>query len=250
MTDIETAQGAGELSREGAHRSRQIRSRCTADRSKRRTHSGPSRPRRSSTGTHAGTRCREADFIDGRFAWFKGAKLNASYNCIDRHLKTRGDQVAIIWEGDDPTLDAKHHLSRAASARLPTRERAEESRRQKRRSRLHLHADDPRSRVRDARVRADRRDSLGRVRRLFPAVVEGPHPRFGLPRRDHGRRRRPRRTSGPAEEEHRRGARALSERPHGADGEANRRRHSVEDRAATSGITTWSPRSPTCANRR
>lgn len=34
--------------------------------------------------------------------WFSDAKLNASYNCLDRHLAERGDQVAIIWEGDDP----------------------------------------------------------------------------------------------------------------------------------------------------
>jgi len=34
--------------------------------------------------------------------WFIGAKLNVAYNCIDRHLATRGDQPAIIWEGDDP----------------------------------------------------------------------------------------------------------------------------------------------------
>ncbi len=34
--------------------------------------------------------------------WFEGAELNVSYNCIDRHLKDRGDQTAIIWEGDDP----------------------------------------------------------------------------------------------------------------------------------------------------
>ncbi|MGD8926114.1 MAG: acetate--CoA ligase [Thioalkalispiraceae bacterium] len=34
--------------------------------------------------------------------WFEGAKLNVAYNCIDRHLETRGNQVAIIWEGDDP----------------------------------------------------------------------------------------------------------------------------------------------------
>ena len=34
--------------------------------------------------------------------WFEGGKLNVSYNCLDRHLETRGDQVAIIWEGDDP----------------------------------------------------------------------------------------------------------------------------------------------------
>jgi acetyl-CoA synthetase len=32
--------------------------------------------------------------------WFEGAKLNASYNCLDRHLMTRGDRTAILWEGD------------------------------------------------------------------------------------------------------------------------------------------------------
>ena len=39
--------------------------------------------------------------------WFEGAKLNVSVNCIDRHLKEKGDQTAIIWEGDDPTEDKK-----------------------------------------------------------------------------------------------------------------------------------------------
>ncbi len=34
--------------------------------------------------------------------WFSGARLNVSYNCLDRHLKTRGDQTAIIWEGNEP----------------------------------------------------------------------------------------------------------------------------------------------------
>ncbi len=37
--------------------------------------------------------------------WFEDGTLNVSANCIDRHLATRGDQVAIIWESDDPTLD-------------------------------------------------------------------------------------------------------------------------------------------------
>jgi len=37
--------------------------------------------------------------------WFEDGTLNVSANCIDRHLATRGDQVAIIWEGDDPTED-------------------------------------------------------------------------------------------------------------------------------------------------
>ncbi|MCG7981577.1 MAG: acetate--CoA ligase [Candidatus Thiodiazotropha lotti] len=39
---------------------------------------------------------------DLHIEWFKGAKLNVSYNCLDRHLESRGDQVAIIWEGDNP----------------------------------------------------------------------------------------------------------------------------------------------------
>jgi acetyl-CoA synthetase len=39
--------------------------------------------------------------------WFEGGKLNVAYNCIDRHLESRGDQVAIIWEGDDPAVDKK-----------------------------------------------------------------------------------------------------------------------------------------------
>ncbi len=37
--------------------------------------------------------------------WFEDGSLNACVNCVDRHLETRGDQVAIIWEGDDPTDD-------------------------------------------------------------------------------------------------------------------------------------------------
>jgi acetyl-CoA synthetase len=39
--------------------------------------------------------------------WYEDGTLNVSANCIDRHLKTRADQVAIIWEGDDPTHDEK-----------------------------------------------------------------------------------------------------------------------------------------------
>ena len=37
--------------------------------------------------------------------WFEGARTNITYNCLDRHLETRGDQVAIIWEGNEPTED-------------------------------------------------------------------------------------------------------------------------------------------------
>ena len=44
----------------------------------------------------------EVDFLKGKIAWFEGATLNVSYNCLDRHLPERANQVAIIWEGDDP----------------------------------------------------------------------------------------------------------------------------------------------------
>lgn len=40
------------------------------------------------------------DFHTGQIRWFEGGELNASVNCLDRHLKKRGDQIAIIWEGD------------------------------------------------------------------------------------------------------------------------------------------------------
>ena len=39
--------------------------------------------------------------------WYEDGVLNVSYNCIDRHLKKRGNQTAIIWEGDDPYYDKK-----------------------------------------------------------------------------------------------------------------------------------------------
>jgi len=46
---------------------------------------------------------RNYDFVNGNIEWFSGGKLNASYNCIDRHIEDgHGEQTAIIWEGNDP----------------------------------------------------------------------------------------------------------------------------------------------------
>jgi acetyl-CoA synthetase len=39
--------------------------------------------------------------------WYAGATTNITYNCLDRHLDSRGDQTAIIWEGNDPSEDSK-----------------------------------------------------------------------------------------------------------------------------------------------
>jgi acetyl-CoA synthetase len=49
------------------------------------------------------------DFSKGHIRWFEGGKLNACYNCIDRHLEKRSAQTALIWEGDDPADDM--HIS-------------------------------------------------------------------------------------------------------------------------------------------
>ena len=43
----------------------------------------------------------------GEVEWFKAGKLNACFNCVDRHLETYGDKTAIIWEGDDPKDNEK-----------------------------------------------------------------------------------------------------------------------------------------------
>lgn len=46
-------------------------------------------------------------FPDVSIKWYEDGELNVCANCLDRHLPTRGDQTAIIWEGDDPSVD-KH----------------------------------------------------------------------------------------------------------------------------------------------
>lgn len=47
---------------------------------------------------------KEEDMSSGHCRWFEGGKINVSYNCIDRHLKTKGEQTAIIWEADDSAV--------------------------------------------------------------------------------------------------------------------------------------------------
>lgn len=45
----------------------------------------------------------EGDFKSDTIAWFSGGELNVSFNCLDRHLATQGDKLALIWEGNDPS---------------------------------------------------------------------------------------------------------------------------------------------------
>jgi acetyl-CoA synthetase len=55
---------------------------------------------------------------DFHIRWFADGKLNASANCIDRHLKTRPEQVAIIWEPDDPAEASKNFTYRQLHAEV------------------------------------------------------------------------------------------------------------------------------------
>jgi len=54
----------------------------------------------------------QADLHKGEISWFAGGRLNVTVNCIDRHLAKRGEQTAIIWEGDDPS-ESQHISYRA-----------------------------------------------------------------------------------------------------------------------------------------
>jgi len=52
------------------------------------------------------SKVRDYDFKEAKIQWFTDAKLNVSYNCLDRHVENgHGDDTAIIWEGNEPTQD-------------------------------------------------------------------------------------------------------------------------------------------------
>ncbi len=69
------------------------------------------------------TQVSETNIATGEAHWFVGAQLNVSVNCIDRHLPHRENDIAIIWEGDDPDdsqsftyRELKDHVCRYANA--------------------------------------------------------------------------------------------------------------------------------------
>ena len=66
------------------------------------------------------------DMKEVDFSWYGGGRINACFNCVDRHLPTQGDKTAIIWAGDEPgeyrTItysELKHHVARLANVRGP-----------------------------------------------------------------------------------------------------------------------------------
>ena len=140
------------------------------------------------------------------FRWFYDGELNASYNCLDRHLKTQPRQDRDHLRGRRRQGD-EDHLPAAVPGGLQVRERAQGERHQAGRPRPDLHADVDPGGGRDAGVRAHRRNAFGGVRRLLGEERAGAHHRCRRHRGDHRRRPVPRRARDPAEARGRRGAR-------------------------------------------
>ena len=137
--------------------------------------------------------------------WFKGGRLNASVNCLDRHIDAGGgDKVAFLWEGEPADARAITYAELLEEVcRLANALRALGD--PQGRPGQHLPRHDPRAPDRDARVRADRRSAFGRVRRLQRRGPSGPDQRRRGQGPDHRRRRLAAWTGRPAEGERGRG---------------------------------------------
>jgi len=74
---------------------------------------------------HPWTTVFDADYEEIDFTWYSGGRLNACFNCVDRHLEKRGEQTAIIWAADEPGVyrhisyrELKHNVCRLANVLL------------------------------------------------------------------------------------------------------------------------------------
>ena len=163
------------------------------------------------------------DWSGAPFArWFTGGRLNAAYNCLDRHVAAGlGDRVAFHWEGepgDTRTLtyaELTQEVCRAANA-LQSLGVA------RRRPGGHLHADDPGDGGGDAGLRPHRRPAHRGLRRLLRGGAARPDPGLRRPCGDHGGRRLSPRHPLRAETGGGRGRARVSRRPQCPGGPAHR----------------------------
>ena len=157
----------------------------------------------------AAVRRRVCDTSRPPFArWFVGGTTNLCHNAVDRHLAARADAAGADLRLDRDRQRARLQLRRAARGGPAHGRGAARARRGQGRSRAALHADDPRGGVRDAGLRADRRDPLGRVRRLRQRQPGEPDRRRRAEGRRQRRRRQPRRQGHRLQAAARRGDRA------------------------------------------
>ena len=159
------------------------------------------------------------------YKWFKDGQLNASYNCLDRHVENGlGERVAFHWRGEegeerDVTYDELlRDVKRFANALKDHGIEAGDVV-------GHLPADDPRGRRGHARLRAHRRAAQRRLRRLQRRVGQGAHGVLQRQGARHGRRRAAQGQDGADQAERRRG--------HGRPRRASRRSSSSSTPART-----------------
>ena len=139
--------------------------------------------------------------------WYEDGTLNVCANCIDRHLKNRADQVAIIWEGDDPTMDEKITY-RQLHERVCKFANVLKANGVKKGDRVTVYL----PMIPEAAYAILACARIGAVHSVVfggfsPDSLAGPHRRCRLQVHRHGGRGRARRPADPAQEEHRRGAR-------------------------------------------
>ena len=178
--------------------------------------------------------------------WYEDGTLNVSANCIDRHLKTRADQVAIIWEGDDPTHDEKITY-RQLHERVCKFANVLKANGVKKGDRVTIYL----PMIPEAAYAMLACARIGAVHSVVfggfsPDSLAGPHRRCRLQVHHHGRRGRARRPADPAQEEHRRGAQEAARATRRCWWCAAPARRCPGPPVATSGCTrSWSRSTPT-----
>ena len=170
-----------------------------------RTGSGPNRPS-ASTGTSRPPRSRTPPSRPHNVSikWFEDGVLNV---VVQLHRPAPGQARRPDRDhlgGRRPNAVQAHHLPGAARRGLQARQHPAQPQRQEGRPRHHLPADDSGDGLRDARLRAHRRDPFGGVRRLLARVARRAHQGLRLQGRHHRRRRPARRPQGAAEGQRRR----------------------------------------------
>ena len=128
------------------------------------------------------------DYHEVEVSWFPGGRLNASYNCVDRHVLSQPEKTAIIWAKDE--AGEYEHISYppAPAGGLSGRQRPQGPRGSEGGSGVHLPADDSGAGLHDAGLRPHRRHPLHRLRGFLRGLPKGPDP--GRRLQDSGDRQR------------------------------------------------------------
>ncbi len=175
--------------------------------------------------------------------WFVGGRTNLCHNAVDRHMAERAAAERADLRVDGNRHRAALHLRRAVRRNQPDGRGDALARREARRRRADLSADDPRGAVRHAGLRAARRDPLGGVRRLRGAQPGGAHRRCQTRADRHRRCRRARRQSDRLHAAGRRSARARDAQDAACAADRPATRTRAAERA-----TIWSPTSRCASN--